>query len=576
MSSPADYIVELLQKRGLVSKNAAGETRNWAAGLTLGDGGSAEVIDHILKRGYTTSKEITQALANEFAMDVVNIEEVSVSPEAIGKVSRSIAERHGVAPLSFNGNKLQLAISDPLDLDALDNLRYLLGVPVEFRLAPREDIERAIRRHYQAQPPEDRSDSRRGPVNEQSVSPAGGQKLDPSVEPDYQDEAPVSAYVQELIANAVEQRASDIHIEPLADRFRVRFRIDGQLTEALDPPRRMQLSIISRIKLMAGISIAEKRIPQDGRIRLKMSSGDIHLRVSSLPTLHGESLVMRILDRQRLEMNVSKLGLSREDQAAIEKTITLPDGIMLVTGPTGSGKSTTLYSCLNHINRPDHKIITVEDPVEYQISGINQVQVNRDVGMDFATALRTLLRQAPNVIMIGEIRDRETADIATHASLTGHLVFSTLHTNDAPGAVSRLVDLGIKPFLVAAALRVVVAQRLLRLNCEQCRRPYVPARHEGQALGLTKAQMNSAQFMRGTGCSRCRQSGHYGRTGVFEVLRVSEEIQQMIYAGAALGELRREAREQGMLTLRQDGIRKVVQGLTTIDELLAITATNAE
>lgn len=548
---------------------------NWAAGLTLGDGGSAAVIDHILNRGYTTSKEITQALASEFAMEVVNLEEVSVSQEALGKVSRGIAERYGVSPLSFNGNKLQLAISDPLDLDAMDNLRHLLEVPVEFRLAPKEDIERAIRRHYQAQPPEGRSESRRGPENEQSESP-GGQEWEPPVEPDAQDEAPVAAYVQELIANAVEQRASDIHIEPLAERFRVRFRIDGQLTEALNPPRRMQLSIVSRIKLMAGISIAEKRIPQDGRIRLKMQSGDIHLRVSSLPTLHGESLVMRILDRQRLEMNVSKLGLSREDQAAIEKTITLPDGIMLVTGPTGSGKSTTLYSCLNHINRPDHKIITVEDPVEYQISGINQVQVNRDVGMDFATALRTLLRQAPNVIMIGEIRDRETAEIATHASLTGHLVFSTLHTNDAPGAVSRLLDLGIKPFLVAAALRVVVAQRLLRLNCEQCRRPYVPAKHEGQALGLTKAQMNSAQFMRGTGCPRCRRSGYYSRTGVFEVLRVSEEIQQMIYAGAALGDLRREARERGMLTLRQDGVRKIVQGLTTIDEVLAITATNAE
>lgn len=575
MSSPADYIVQLLRKRGLVSENAAGETMNWAAGLTLGDGGSAAVIDHILNRGYTTSKEITQVLASEFAMEVVNLEEVSVSQEALGKVSRGIAERYGVSPLSFSGNKLQLAISDPLDLDAMDNLRHLLGVPVEFRLAPKEDIERAIRRHYQAQPPEDSSESRRGPENERSGSP-GGQEWEPPVEPDVQDEAPVAAYVQELIANAVEQRASDIHFEPLAERFRVRFRIDGQLTEALNPPRRMQLSIVSRIKLMAGISIAEKRIPQDGRIRLKMQSGDIHLRVSSLPTLHGESLVMRILDRQRLEMNVSKLGLSREDQAAIEKTITLPDGIMLVTGPTGSGKSTTLYSCLNHINRPDHKIITVEDPVEYQISGINQVQVNRDVGMDFATALRTLLRQAPNVIMIGEIRDRETAEIATHASLTGHLVFSTLHTNDAPGAVSRLLDLGIKPFLVAAALRVVVAQRLLRLNCEQCRRPYVPAKHEGQALGLTKAQINSAQFMRGTGCPHCRRSGYYSRTGVFEVLRVSEEIQQMIYAGAALGDLRREARERGMLTLRQDGVRKVVQGLTTIDEVLAITATNAE
>lgn len=576
MSSPADYIVELLKKRGLVSEKEAGETMDWAAGLTCSDNGSAAVIDHILTRGYTTSKEITQALASEFAMEVVNLDEASVSQEALGKVSRSIAERHGVFPLSFHGNELLLAICDPLDLDAVDNLRHLLGVQVEFRLAPREDIERAIRSHYQVQPKEDSSDSKRIPANEKTGPPAGGQKLEPSDEPDAQNEAPVAAYVQELIANAVEQRASDIHLEPLAERFRVRFRIDGQLTEALNPPRRMQPSIVSRIKLMAGMSIDEKRMPQDGRIRLKIQSGDIHLRVSSLPTLHGESLVIRILDRQRLEMNVSKLGLSREDQAAIEKTITLPDGIMLVTGPTGSGKSTTLYACLNHINRPDHKIITVEDPVEYQISGINQVQVKKDVGMDFATALRTLLRQAPNVIMIGEIRDRETAEIATHASLTGHLVFSTLHTNDAPGAVSRLLDLGIKPFLVAAALRVVVAQRLLRLNCEQCRRSYVPAKHEGQALGLTKTQIASAQFMQGTGCPRCHQSGYYGRTGVFEILRVSEEIQQMIYAGDALGDLRREAREQGMLTLRQDGVRKVVQGLTTIEEVLATTATNAE
>ncbi len=575
MSSPADYIVEVLRKRGLVSEKEAGETRNWSAGLTRSDDGSAAVIDHILNRGYTTSEKITQALANEFDMEVVNLDEASISHEALGKVSRIIAERHCVFPLSFHGNELQLAIGDPLDLDAVDNLRHLLGVPVELCLAPREDIERAIRSHYH-ESPEDGSGSRRLPANEMTGPPTGGQKLKPSDEQDAQNEAPVAAYVQELIANAVEQRASDIHLEPMAERFRVRFRIDGQLTEVLNPPRRMQPSIVSRIKLMAGMSIDEKRMPQDGRIRLKMQSGDIHLRVSSLPTLHGESLVIRILDRQRLEMNVSKLGLSREDQATIEKTITLPDGIMLVTGPTGSGKSTTLYACLNHINRPDHKIITVEDPVEYQISGINQVQVKKDVGMDFATALRTLLRQAPNVIMIGEIRDSETAEIATHASLTGHLVFSTLHTNDAPGAVSRLLDLGIKPFLVAASLRVVVAQRLLRLNCEQCRRPYAPAKHEGQALGLTKAQIASAQFMQGTGCPRCHQSGFYGRTGVFEILKVSEEIQQMIYAGAALDDLRREAREQGMLTLRRDGVRKIVQGLTTIEEVLAITAINAE
>jgi general secretion pathway protein E/type IV pilus assembly protein PilB len=374
-----------------------------------------------------------------------------------------------------------------------------------------------------------------------------------------------------VISEALKRRASDIHMEPLEKRFRVRYRIDGVLHEVENPPKRLQPSIISRIKLMADVSIAEKRVPLDGRINIKVGPKVIDLRVSTLPTAFGESIVMRILDKEGLNLGLPELGFFSDDQATFERIIAMPDGVFLVTGPTGSGKSTTLYSALNCINHPDRKIITVEDPVEYEMPGVNQVQVRRDVGMTFSAALRSMLRQAPNIIMVGEIRDKETAEIAINAALTGHMVFSTLHTNDAPSAISRLVDIGIKPFLVAAALRAVLAQRLVRRICPNCKQAHTPDEKLLSSLGIRSDQALDANFMLGKGCPKCNSTGFRGRVGVFEMFTMSEELQQMVYENASLVALRNKSKEMGMRTMREDGIRKVIAGVTTPEEVLHST-----
>jgi general secretion pathway protein E/type IV pilus assembly protein PilB len=386
-----------------------------------------------------------------------------------------------------------------------------------------------------------------------------------------EDDAPIIRYVNSLIVDAIRRKASDIHLEPLEKRFRVRFRVDGVLQEMKGPPKRLQPSIISRLKLMAEVSLAEKRIPQDGRIQARTGGREIDLRVSVLPTVYGESIVMRILDKEGLKLGLPELGFFADDQAKFQGLISGSDGVFLVTGPTGSGKSTTLYSALNYINKPDRKIITVEDPVEYQMAGINQVQVKRDVGMTFAAALRAMLRQAPNIVMIGEIRDLETAEIAINAALTGHMVFSTLHTNDSVSSVTRLVDIGVKPFLVSAALRGALAQRLVRRNCQACAAPYKPTSKELYSIGMTEQDLASATPMKGAGCPKCSERGYKGRRGVFEQFVITEEIQEMIYSGSNLVELRRKAREAGMRTMREDGQRKVASGMTTIEEVLGAT-----
>jgi general secretion pathway protein E/type IV pilus assembly protein PilB len=353
--------------------------------------------------------------------------------------------------------------------------------------------------------------------------------------------------------------------------FRIRYRIDGVLHEQEPPPRRLQGAILQRFKLMANMKLSEKRIPQDGRIQIKVKNRELDLRVSTVPTGHGESIVMRILDKQNLSLGLPELGFLTDDQQFFENLITLPDGVILVTGPTGSGKTTTLYACLGQINKPDRKIITVEDPVEYQMSGINQVHVHSDIGMTFAAALRAILRQAPNIVMIGEIRDIETASIATEAALTGHLVFSTLHTNDAPSAITRLLDIGVKPFLVASALRAVMAQRLVRNICNECRESYDPTEVELRSLGLNPVENPNVQLYRGHGCQRCHQGGYKGRKGIFEIFKVDDEIQRMIFENNGARELRIRAREMGMRTLREDGVRKVLAGITTLEEVLRVT-----
>ena len=390
-------------------------------------------------------------------------------------------------------------------------------------------------------------------------------------------DAPIIKMVYQILQEAYQNRASDIHIEPTETEMRVRYRIDGSLHKVQSHPLRLLPSVVSRIKIMTGtMAISEKRVPQDGRIQAKFGSGDLDLRVSTIPTSCGESIVMRILDKSSLTIGLPQLGFFSDDQASFEELIRLPDGIILVTGPTGSGKTTTLYACLNAINKPDRKIITVEDPVEYLLSGINQVQVKEAIGMSFAAALRAILRQAPNIIMIGEIRDLETASIAINASLTGHLVFSTLHTNDAPSAVARLADIGVKKFLIASAVRSIMAQRLVRYICRDCAQPGVLTMKEINGLNLTEEQLAKAQILQGAGCRTCRMTGYKGRKGCFEIFNITEEVRLLINGDESTSGLRKRARELGMRTLREDGVRKVLAGTTTASEVIRVTMADTD
>jgi len=535
--------------------------------------------------------ESVAQLADRLGIARVDLGKVQVGAEVLRQVPSELARRYELLPLSCEdaggggGERLFVAIADPLNTDGPDALAHLLGVEVVCRFAPRDELRAAISRHYGREI--ESADSLLGNANAGILFEASTASIEATSEDEAESDAPIIQLVRRIIERAVEQRASDIHLEPLAQRFRVRYRIDGVLIEAEAPPKRLQAAIISRVKIMAGISIAEKRLPQDGRIQVSLGRGNgdnrirngagdlgtrsLDLRVSSLPTSHGESIVMRILDGQRLRIGLGELGFMDDDRAAFERLIAQPDGIVLVTGPTGSGKTTTLYSCLHAINQPDRKIITVEDPVEYQLSGVNQVPVRAEVGMTFAAALRAMLRQAPNIVMLGEIRDAETAEIAIHASLTGHLVFSTLHTNDAPGAVTRLIDIGVKPFLVATSLRGVLAQRLVRKICSDCAQAHAPSRAQLHLLGIGEKEASGATFRRGSGCPKCHYTGYRGRIGIFELLRVDETMQQLVHAGASAAKLRAYARQAGMRSLREDGRRKVLAGLTTIEEVLAET-----
>ena len=464
-----------------------------------------------------------------------------------------------------------MAIGDPLDIDAIDGLGFLLQRELEVVCSSPSMIREALIKYYGTA--DDASallEERLGHTVELEL--ADGGDLASSNEAD----APIVQMVSMLLVEAHRLGASDIHLEPLEKKFRVRFRIDGVLQEMQAPPKRLQSAIVSRLKIMTGsMSIAEKRLPQDGRIQVKIARQPLDLRVSTIPTNHGESVVLRLLDKSSLMLGLPELGFLSDDQETFERLLRLPDGILLVTGPTGSGKTSTLYACLHHMNKPDRKIITIEEPVEYQMNGINQVQVNTEIGMTFPAALRSILRQAPNIIMIGEIRDLETASIATNASLTGHLVFSTLHTNDAPSAIARLVDLGMQPFLVASSVRAIMAQRLVRRLCRDCKQPGVLSETELRALRIEPTQLRQAQVMRPVGCDRCRGLGYRGRMGIFEIFVVDDEVRHMINQKKSTLLLRQKARALGLRTLREDGVRKVLAGLTSAEEVISITSGDA-
>ncbi|MFW5871127.1 MAG: type II secretion system ATPase GspE [Verrucomicrobiota bacterium] len=563
MTSNDNYVLEILEENGALSPEQIEEAR----AATNGEGSS--VLDRLMQEDVITEKEVLALLANQLGMELVNLGGVQLSPEVRDSIPSDIARRYKVVPVDAQDETVTVALSDPLDFDALDTLRYLLKKNVEGVVASKAEIKATLDKFYAAE------ETMAAMVDQAAdenidIELTGGNDLVEQADATETD-APIIKLVSLIILEAFRNRASDIHLEPLEKKFRVRYRVDGVLHEVDSPPKRLQSAIISRVKIMADMKISEKRVPQDGRIEVNILGRELDLRVSTVPTNHGESVVMRILDKQNLALGLPKLGFLSDDQQTFERLINLPDGIFLVTGPTGSGKTTTLYACLGYINRPDRKIITVEDPVEYQMSGINQVQVRSGIGLTFAAALRSILRQAPNVVMIGEIRDLETANIATEASLTGHLVFSTLHTNDAPSAVTRLLDIGVKPFLVASSVQAVMAQRLVRVICENCKEPYQPERSEIELLGSGAVHLDDAQFYHGRGCEKCSLTGYQGRKGIFEIFEMTDEIQDMIFQQLPASQMRIRAREMGMRTLREDGLRKVAAGWTTLEEVLRVT-----
>jgi general secretion pathway protein E/type IV pilus assembly protein PilB len=572
MPAQDEYTVEILKDVGLVSLEDIQKANERAKADGVG------VVDALILNGRLSHMDVVKALASQFGMDTINLADYRVPDDVLALVPKHVARRYKVIPVYKHDNTLTVAISDPLDVDTVDSLRYILRMNVEPVVAAKNDIENSITRYYGGA--DDTVENMLQEITEGEIDlglssdRATDTKIEEGVETD--TDAPIIKLVGLVIMEAYRNRASDIHIEPLEKRLRVRYRIDGMLHEVDNPPKRLQAAILSRLKIMANMSIAEKRVPQDGRIQLPVMGRTLDLRVSCLPTNHGESIVMRILDKTSLLLGLGDLGFFSDDQETMAKIISMPDGVFLVTGPTGSGKTTTLYACLNDINKPDRKIITVEDPVEYQLSGINQVQVNADINLTFAAALRSILRQAPNIIMIGEIRDLETANIAVQAALTGHLVFSTLHTNDAPSAVTRIVDMGVKPFLVASAVKAIMAQRLIRKVCQKCKQPYTPTDYEMATLKLNPEEMKNATMIHGTGCNECSRTGYRGRMGIYEIFRVDEEIRRLIYEKVPSNVIRARARELGMRTLREDGVRKIMAGITTPEEVISITAGDEE
>ncbi len=563
MTGNDEYVLEVLQEEGLVTATQAEDARK----LVTTDGVSR--VDAMIAAKILEEHDVLQVLAARFGMEMISLTNHPPSPEMLSALPSDVARKYKAIPVSRRDNTLTVAIGDPLDVDTLDSLRYVLKCPVEGVVAPPTEIKAALDRYYGAETSMETMIDQWAEGTVDMVS-SGSPDIVQQTEVTESD-VPIIKLVSLIIFEAYRNRASDIHLEPMEKRFRVRYRIDGVLHEVDSPPKRLQSAIISRVKIMANMAISEKRVPQDGRIQVNIKGRELDLRVSSVPSSHGESIVMRILDKQNLALGLPKLGFLADDQETFTRLIGLPDGILLVTGPTGSGKTTTLYACLNFVNRPDRKIITVEDPVEYQMPGINQVHVRESIGLTFAVALRSILRQAPNIVMIGEIRDNETARIATEAALTGHLVFSTLHTNDAPSAIARLIDIGVKPFLVASSLRAVVAQRLVRNMCPYCKEEYKPIASELRLLGAAAEQFAEVQLYRGHGCNKCALTGYGGRSGIFEIFLITDEIQRMIFEKRPATDLRARARELGMRTLREDGLRKVVAGMTTLDEVMRVT-----
>jgi type II secretory ATPase GspE/PulE/Tfp pilus assembly ATPase PilB-like protein len=551
--SNEDYLIQLLTEGGHLTSEHVAEIRG-----KLGDDG---LVQHFLDHGDITETSIAEVSASNVGTHVIDLSSGFIDPAFKDFIPLADCRRFNAVPFRDENGYLDVALADVLDFEAQDAIPHIVNRECQFYAAPPKAIRAAWEQIFGDEV---------GQADANELQVMGDIGSDDS-------DAPVIKLVSGILVDAFKMRASDIHIEPLETSLRIRNRLDGKLIEAATHPKKLLPAVIARLKVMSGsMSIAEKRLPQDGRIQVKMGGKEVDLRVSSVPSNHGESIVMRILDKSALSLGLPQLGFLSDDQAVFAELLRLPDGIILVTGPTGSGKTTTLYACLNEINKPDKKIITVEDPVEYELAGINQVMVRSEVGMTFAAALRSMLRQAPNIIMVGEIRDGETANIAINASLTGHLVFSTLHTNDAPSSVARLADMGIKKFLIASAVRAILAQRLVRKLCDKCKVPATLDEKELRALNIDPAQLAESNIMGPGGCEHCRDTGYRGRIGIFEIFLVDDEVRHLINQDLSSPQLRHRARELGMRTLREDGIRKVLVGMTSAAEVIGVTMADAD
>lgn len=523
-------------------------------------------------KGLVTDEDLRIAIAKQSGMEPVNLDEIVMTSDLLDMVPAHVAETYQVIPVDFDGSVLTLALADPQNVSALDDMKFMLNVDVKGALSDATSVEAALAKYYS-----DRSESMESLLG--SMDSGDMEVMDDSrhqmmdmdqLEKDV-NAAPVVKLLNMVLLSAIKDRASDIHLEPFEKEFKIRYRVDGVLYEMMPPPIQLARAVISRVKVMSNLDIAETRLPQDGRIELNIAGRPVDLRVSTLPTMYGESVVMRVLDRGQVSLDLEQIGLRSKDLEIIRKLILKPNGIILVTGPTGSGKTTTLYSCLNEANDPMTKIITTEDPVEYNIDGIVQIPINEDIGVTYAACLRAILRQDPDKILVGEIRDLETAQIAVEASLTGHIVFSTLHTNDAPSSVIRLVDLGIEAFLLTATVEAVVAQRLVRRVCSECKEEFEPTDEVLMELELTRSDVQGRTFFYGKGCKVCNGSGYKGRIALFEIMMMSDRLRDLIMDGASTQEIQNAAREEGMQTLRDAGLIHIYDGVTTIEEVVKET-----
>jgi len=557
----ADLLLNLLQQSGYVSED---QTIDLIEEVNRSGKDILQIVEDF---GILTQDQTLHLVAQHLNTTYIDVAQMEYPPDLLAMVPPQSARVHDALPVEWDGTVLRVAVADPLDLKTVDDLQFATGQEVQLYIAKPSDIHNLVERYYGSDTA-DVNDLMHALAGEAAAKVEGVTDLDGA---DSANAAPIVKYVNTVLSQAIKARASDIHFEPFETEFKIRYRVDGALYEMAPPPRHLAQPITARIKVLSNLNISEHRIPQDGRIQTMMAGRPVDLRVSCLPTQFGESVVLRVLDRTTVSLDLEKLGMPDYLFDYIVETIHKPNGIFIVTGPTGSGKTTTLYSCLRRINTPDSKLLTAEDPVEYEIEGIQQVPINEGIGLDFARVLRAFLRQDPDRIMIGETRDLETAQIAIQASLTGHLVFTTLHTNDSAGAIARLIDMGVEPFLIASTLEGILAQRLLRKICSACRMPFEPTETVLEQIGLAPHEVGDKDFYYGNGCEECNQTGYRGRKGIYELLDITEPIRELINQRAPSVVIRQKAIELGMATLRADGLRCIFDGDTTIEEVLKYT-----